>query len=146
MEVSVVVPAFNEAESLPELVEAVKLLRDGKLGKAERMVRDLLKKYPDDVTAIRVLADIGVKIGHLKDASLLLGRCLELAPDFHAARHSYALVLMRIQKPEAALKEAEKLLVQEPNNPNFLTLKGTILVRIGNHKEALEIYEKVLKD
>jgi tetratricopeptide (TPR) repeat protein len=137
---------FEFSTRHPELVEAVKLLRDGKLGKAERIVRELLKKYPVDVTGIRVLADIGMKLGHLKDASLLLERCLELAPDFHAARHSYALVLIRLQKPEAAKHEADKLLVLEPNNPNFLTLKGTILVRIGDHKRALEIYEKVLKD
>ena len=137
---------FEYSTRHPELVEAVKLLRENKLGKAEGIVRKLLKKYPADVTAIRVLADIGVKVGHLKDASHLLERCLELAPDFHAARHSYALVLMRLQKPEAALHEAMKLLVLEPNNPNFMTLKASIMVRIGDHKEALEIYEKVLKN
>jgi predicted Zn-dependent protease len=137
---------FELSTRHPELVEAVKLLREGKLGKAEPIVRDLLKKYPVDVTAIRVLADIGIKVGHLKDASHLLERCLELAPDFHAARHSYAMVLIRLQKPGTAIHEAEKLLAVEPNNPNFLTLKATILVRIGDNKEALEIYEKVLKD
>ncbi|MDH3350442.1 MAG: sulfotransferase [Gammaproteobacteria bacterium] len=129
----------------PELVEAVRLLRDGKLGKAERIVRDLLKQHPADVSAIRVLADIGIKMGQLKDASHLLERCLELAPDLHAARHSYALVLMRRQKPEAAMLEAERLLLLEPDNPNFLTLKASILTRIGDQSEALEIYEKVLK-
>jgi len=130
----------------PELVEAVKLLREGKLGKAERIVRELLKEYPTDVSAIRVLADVGIKVGQLKDARNLLERCLELAPDFHAARHSYALVLIRLHKPEAALLEAERLLSQEPNNPNFLTLKASILVRIGDHDEAIRIYEKVLKN
>ena len=130
----------------PELAEAVKLLREGKLGKAERIVRELLKEYPTDVSAIRVLADIGIKVGQLQDARHLLERCLELAPDFHAARHSYALVLIRLQKPEAALHEAESLLSQEPNNPNFLTLKGSILVRIGDHLEAISLYEKVLKN
>ncbi len=129
----------------PELVEAVKLLREGKLGKAERIVRDLLKKYPVDVSGIRILSDIGIQLGQLKDATLLLERCLELAPDFHAARHSYALVLLRQQKAEAALLEAEKLLAVEPSNPNFLTLKASILVRIGEHKKAIRIYEKVLK-
>ncbi len=129
----------------PELVEAVKLLRKGKIGKAERIVRELLKKYPVDVTAIRVLADIGIKVGHLKDASHLLERCLELAPDFHAARNSYALVLMRRQKLEAALCEVDKLLALEPNNPNYLTLKASILTRIGDQSVALEIYENVLK-
>ena len=130
----------------PELVEAVKLLREGKLGKAEHIVRELLKEYPTDVSAIRVLADIGIKVGQLQDARHLLERCLELAPDFHAARHSYALVLIRLQKPEAALHEAESLLSQEPNNPNFLTLKGSILVRIGDHPGAIRLYEKVLKN
>ena len=85
-------------------------------------------------------------MGQLKDASHLLERCLELAPDFHAARHSYAMILMRLQKPEAAIHEAEKLLALEPNNPNFLTLKASILVRIGDQAGALEIYEKVLKN
>ena len=137
---------FALSTAHPELVEAVKLLREGKLGKAERIVRELLKEYPTDVSAIRVLADVGIKVGQLKDARHLLERCLDLAPDFHAARHSYALVLIRLNKPEAALHEAERLLSLEPNNPNFLTLKGSILVRIGDHDEAISIYEKVLKN
>ncbi len=137
---------FELSTPHPELVEAVRLLREGKLGKAERIARDLLKKHPADVSAIRVLADIGLKLGQLKDASHLLERCLELAPDFHAARHSYAMVLMRQQKPEAAIHEAEKLLAQEPNNPNFLTLKASVLTRIGDQSGALEIYETVLQD
>ena len=136
---------FELSTRHPELVEAVRLLRDGKLGKAEQIVRELLKKHPADVSAIRVLADIGIKIGQLKDASNLLERCLQLAPDFHTARHSYARVLLRSQKPEAALHEADKLLQHEPNNPNFLTLKASILVRIGEHDEAIAIYENVLK-
>lgn len=130
----------------PELVEAIKLLHAGKVAKAESIVRDLIKKFPADVTVIRVFADIAFKLGQYKDAGHLLERCLELAPDFHVARHSYALVLIRLQKPEAALGEAEKLLSLEPGNPNFLTLKGSILIRIGNQHEAIKIFEKVLKD
>ena len=136
---------FELSTPHPELVEAVGLLREGKLAKAERIARDLLKKYPTDVSAIRVLADIGIKLAQFKDAGLLLERCLELAPDFHEARHSYAMVLLRQQKPEAAIDEAEKLLAQEPDNPNFLTLKASVLSRIGGQSAAIEIYEKVLK-
>ena len=130
----------------PELVEATRLLRDGKVAKAERIVRDLLKKHPADVSAIRVLADIGIKLKQFGDASHLLERCLELAPDFLAARYSYATVLMRQQKPEAAIDEVEKLLEQEPNNPNFQTLKASVLTRIGDQSGALELYENVLKN
>lgn len=137
---------FELSTPHPELVEATRLLRDGKQGKAETLVRELLKKHPTEVTAIKVLADIGVKMGQLKDASHLLERCLELAPNYHAARHLYAIVLMRRQEPEAAIAEAEKLLALEPDNPNFLTLKASILNRIGKQSEALEIYEKTLRD
>jgi len=136
---------FELATRHPELIEAINLFRDGKLGKAERIVREVLKKYPADVTAIRVLADIGIKLGKLEDACHLLERCLQLAPDFHAARHSYARVLMKRQQPEAALHEADQLLALDPDSPNYLTLKASILVRIGDHHSALEIYEKVLR-
>ena len=135
---------FELSTAHPELVDAARLLTDGKLGKAERIVRDLLKKHPTDVSAIRILADIGFKLGQLKDAQHLLTRCLELAPEFHAARHSLALVLMRRQQPEAALREAEKLLAIEPDNPNFLTLKASIVARIGDQQKAIELYERVL--
>lgn len=130
----------------PALMDALDLLRDGKLAKAERMVRDYLKRQPEDVSAIRILADIGMKLGQFDDARSLLESCLELAPDFHLARHNYAVVLVRQQKLESALAQVERLLEQEPGNPNFLILKGTTLVRMGEHSQALEIYERVLKD
>jgi len=129
-----------------ELVEASKLLREGKQGKAETLVRDLLKQHPTDVTAIKMLADIGIKMGQRTEARDLLERCLELAPSFHAARHAYAMTLMRQQEPEAAIDEVEILMSQDPDNPNFLTLKAAILNKIGDQAAALGIYEKVLKN
>jgi len=129
----------------PELIEAIELLRAGKLAKAERLARDFLKRHPADISAIRILADIGIKLGQFDDARKLLERCLELAPDFHLARHNYANLLVRQQKLEAAATEAEKLLAVEPGNPNFLILKGIVLVRKGDHGEALEIFERVLR-
>jgi tetratricopeptide (TPR) repeat protein len=135
---------FSAAIRHPELIEAVELLRAGKLGKAERIAREFLKREPANVSAIRILADIGVKLGQFQDARLLLERCLELAPDFHLARHNYANVLVRLQRLEEADAEAEKLLAIEPGNPNFHVLKALVLVRMGRHEEALEIYEEVL--
>ena len=137
---------FELTTQHPELVEASKLLREGKQGKAEALVRDLLKQHPTDVTAIKMLADIGIKMGQRTEARDLLERCLELAPSFHAARHAYAMTLMRQQEPEAAIDEVEILMSQEPDNPNFLTLKAAILNKIGDQAGALEIYEKVLKN
>ena len=130
----------------PELVEAIDLMREGKLARAERLTRDFLQQHPADVSAIRILADIGLKLGQLKDARQLLERCLQLAPEFHLARHNYAVVLLRQQKLDEAYVQVQKLLELEPNNAGFLILKVGILVRRGDHKEALAIYEQVLKN
>ena len=46
-----------------ELVEAAKLLFAGKLGKAESICREFLYRHPTNVSAIRLLADIGIKLG-----------------------------------------------------------------------------------
>jgi tetratricopeptide (TPR) repeat protein len=130
----------------PELIEAADLLRKGAIAKAERLTREVLKKDPVDVMAIRMLAAIGIKVGQLGDAGNLLERCLELAPGFHLARHAYAVVLFRRNELEQALEQVEALLKAEPNNPNFLILKGTILVRKGDHLPALELYERLLEN
>ncbi|WP_019528329.1 tetratricopeptide repeat-containing sulfotransferase family protein [Dasania marina] len=133
------------AQKHPELITAAEHLLQSELFKAETLIREVLKKDPGDVSAIRMLADLGTRLNRFDDAKLLLERCLQLAPDFHLARQNYASVLMRSQKLEQALTEAETLLAIEPNNANYLLLKATILVRMGEHLAALPIYEQVFK-
>ena len=129
----------------PELVEAAGHLRTGKVGKAERLVRGVLRNDPGDVNAIRMLAEIGIRTGHLEDAQNLLQRCLELAPDFHLARQAYASLLMRRNELEQSLTEVDRLLTAEPRNPAYLILKGAVLSRKGDHVPALQIYESLFE-
>jgi tetratricopeptide (TPR) repeat protein len=136
--------SFRAASSSPKLIEAANLVRDGKLAIAERQVRDYLKQHPADVSAIRMLADIGLKLNRFEDAGKLLQRVLELAPDFHLARHNLTVTLVRQNRLEEAREQIEMLLARDRDNPQYLILQGSILVRLGEHHEALEIYERVL--
>lgn len=129
----------------PELAEAAELMRAGKLGKAERLVRAFVKQRPDDVNGLRMLADIGMKLSRFDDARLLLEHCLQLAPDFHLARRNYAVVLTRQNRLDEAYEQVERLLAVEPGNANYQILKATVLVQRGDHRPALEIYERILK-
>ena len=129
----------------PELIEAAGHLLKGKVGKAERLVRSVLRSDPLDVNAIRMLAEIGIRIGHLEDAQNLLRRCLELAPDFNLARQAYAGLLMRRNELEKSLTEVDRLLTSEPRNPAYLILKGAVLSRKGDHIPALQIYESLFE-
>ena len=66
----------------PALQKAAELVSAGRLGIAEGICREALRQQPYDVDAIRLLAEIGIELGILDEAVLLLQRCLELAPDF----------------------------------------------------------------
>jgi tetratricopeptide (TPR) repeat protein len=130
----------------PRLMGAALALVENRIPEAEGVLREHLKRHPTDVAAIRMLAEVAARIGRYPDAENLLARCLELAPGFAAARHNYAVVLHRQNKPEAALAQVELLLVEEPRNPGYRNLKAAILGRIGEYASSIEHYRSVLAD
>lgn len=132
------------AAGSPELLEAAEHMLAGAFGKAEPLCRQVLSRNPLDVNAMRLLAEIGLEVGRLEDAEALLERALELAPDFHLARASYANVLARRGKFESALTELDVLLAIDPDHPGHLVLKANTLVRIGEHEKAIALYQRVL--
>jgi tetratricopeptide (TPR) repeat protein len=130
----------------PELVKAATALCENHLAEAEHTLRAVLKSRPTDVAAIRMLAETGMRLGRYDDAENLLARCVELAPGFTAARHNYATVLYRQNKPEAAIAETSRLLAEDPRNPGYRNLKAAALGRIGDYGQAIELYGGVLAE
>ena len=130
----------------PVLVEAAAALIDNRLAIAERLLKSFLKRFPTDVAAIRMLAEVAARIGRFSDAEALLRRCLELAPSFHPARQNYATALFRQGKAAEALAEVDKLLALDPYDPGYRNLKAAILGHIGDYEQTLSLYAGVLKD
>ena len=141
--------AFNQfllaSSEDPRLIQAIRSFNAGKTGQAEQLCREFLNDNPANVTAIRLLAEIGLKVGVLVDSEHLLERCLELAPEFDMARLSYAKVLSRREKLELALEQADYLLTKEPDKPSHLALRASILVRMGDFENAIPCYENILE-
>jgi tetratricopeptide (TPR) repeat protein len=130
----------------PRLMQAAAALVANDLPQAEARLRSHLDRYPTDVAALRMLAEVAARLRRYSDAQTLLERCLELAPSFDAARHNYATVLNRQGKAAAALPHAEALLRKEPRNPGYRNLKGAILAHLGEYAESIEVYEAVLEE
>jgi predicted Zn-dependent protease len=130
----------------PRLLTAAAALCENKIPHAEALLRAHLKKYPTDVAALRMLAEVAARIGRYGDAETLLTRCLELAPSFAAARHHRAIVLHRQNKSAAALREVTELLAKDPRNPGYNNLKAAILARIGELQDSIEIYAGILAE
>jgi len=123
----------------PRLLSAATALCENNIPQAEALLRAHLKKYPTDVAALRMLAEVAARLQRYPDAEALLARCLELAPSFTAARHHHAIVLHRQNKPAAALLEVDELLAKDPRHPGYNNLKAAILARIGELDESIEL-------
>ncbi len=129
----------------PQLMNAAIALHENRIPAAEALLRAHLKKAPTDVAAIRMLAEVAARLSLHEDAENLLGRCLELAPDFHAARQNYALILHRANKPAEALAQIDHLLAIDADNTSYRNLKAVVLCRIGEYPAAIEIYADILQ-
>ena len=128
----------------PRLMVAAHALCENKIAQAEHLLRDHLKKFPTDVAAIRMFAEVAGRLRRYQDAENLLARCLELAPGFNGARYNYALALYRQNKSVAALQQIDILMAREPHNSSHRNLRAVVLANIGDYRESLEIYADVL--
>jgi tetratricopeptide (TPR) repeat protein len=129
----------------PRLLAAARALVEGHIAQAEQRLREHLKQFPTDVAAIRMLAEVGGRLGRYGDAEKLLGRAVELSPSFHAARHNLALVLHRQNKFAEALGQLEILTAAQPQDASHRNLKALVLSRIGEYPQSLEIYADILE-
>ncbi len=131
--------------SLPkELVAVSHLLYEGKLVKAETACRHFLQKHPHHVEAMRLLADIGGRLGVLEDSDFLLESALEFEPDNIQVRIDYIQVLRKRQKFAEALSESRKLYERDTANPVFQSLYAIELMQTGEYENALALFDDVL--
>jgi tetratricopeptide (TPR) repeat protein len=136
---------YLKAGARPEvLVKAAGLVAQGKLAEAEPLCRDYLRHSPDDIDALRLLAEIATRLGVFDDAERLFARCIALAPHFHLARGGYAHVLMKQGKFQQSLVHIDRLLAIDPDNSAYRILLASVLIRVGRHDEAIENYQRVV--
>lgn len=128
----------------PQIVVASSLLADGDLEPAEDIVRDYLDEEDGNVGALRLLARIRGEQGALDEAEALLEAVLDRAPDYHAARFDYGMMLLQRQKPVQARRQAELLLQHAPGNRDYLKQYGAACVALGDHEPVIDLYETLL--
>ncbi|MGD0492606.1 MAG: sulfotransferase [Steroidobacteraceae bacterium] len=128
------------------VMTATGLFADGETHAAEQMIREFLLAHPVHVEAMRLLAQIGMKLDVLDDAELLLESALMLAPDYHVMRYDYALTLLRRHKHVQAIAELDRLLAIEPGNRAYRITYATACVGLGRSEEAIERYRALLAE
>ena len=113
--------------------------------KAEELVRTFLQKQPQHVEGMRLLADIGSRLGVHEDADFLLETAIGLEPDNIQLRIDYIQVLRKRQKYAAALAQATALLERDPKSPAFQSLFAIEAMQAGDYEDALQAFDAVLE-
>lgn len=132
-------------QALPKALRAIiELIAQNKLLKAEELCRTHLKHHPRDVEGMRLLADIGIRLGVLEDAEFLLESAVEFAPQNLPVQLDYVNVLRKRQKFQAALAHARKLLAQYPENLQIKSVCAIEYMQTGDFDDALALLDEVL--
>jgi tetratricopeptide (TPR) repeat protein len=112
-------------------------LFDGDLAKADEILNGRFDLHPTDVTAVRLLADLAVRMNRFDAAEGLLRPLLSSAPAFLPAQYAYCIILLIRNEPVAALARLQPLLALSPRSPPFHSLLGAIRLRMGDYDAAV---------
>jgi tetratricopeptide (TPR) repeat protein len=127
------------------LLAVLDLIGQRKLLQAEDICRNFLQKVPHHVEGMRLLADIGMRLGVLDDAEFLLEAALKLEPDNTRVRIDYIQALRKRQRFQAALGQAKILLDSAPDNLQFKSLFAIESMQTGDYETALGTLDEILE-
>lgn len=127
-----------------ELLAVTNHLHEGRLLRAEEICRHFLRSDPRHIEGMRLLAQIGLRLGVLDDAEFLLESACAFDPENVQLRLDYIDVLRRRQKFEAARDQAEALFERDPDNPLFQSHLAIEAMQTGDYERALGLFDKVL--
>ena len=127
------------------LIGVMDLISQGKLLKAEDLCRKFMQKIPDHVEGMRLLADIGLRLGVLEDAEFLLESAAALEPTNTGVRIDYINALRKRQKYAKALVQAQNLTDSAPENLQFQSIFAIECMQSGDFEKAIERFDTILK-
>jgi tetratricopeptide (TPR) repeat protein len=134
------------AELPTAVVTASSMFADGEIHEAERVIRQFLREQGNHVEAMRLLAQIGMKLDILDDAEFLLESLLVFDPDYHLARYDYVRVLLQRHRHRKALEECQILLRADPGNRDYRAAYASACVALSDYDEAIRVYRDLVAE
>lgn len=132
--------AIHLSEHDPQLQRALQAWYARDLGATETILRQILHLRPDDVVAIRMLAEIAEELELLGEAERLLRQVLQLAPRFDYARLHLAATLHRQDRWGEAVAELDTIHGELRDCAETRDIRASVLSRLGDYDEAIAIF------
>lgn len=127
-----------------QLARAAGQEREGRLDQAELLYRDILRQDPHNVTALRMLGLLAMKLEQYRDAAQLFERAVALAPDFYPAWLDLGRAQTETLELEKAVASMRRAIALEPGRAAGYLGLANALSRSSRIQEAVEAYERAI--
>ena len=125
----------------PSLRRAADALCEERFPEAEFLLKNHLRKHPDQPLALRLLAEAAFCRQRDEDAIRHLTRCLEVDPDMPGLRFARALACYRAGQPVTAQADLETELALRPDDAACRALLAAVLSKTSEIERTVRLYE-----
>jgi len=136
---------IDSSQDNQDIVRAAELEKEEKYEAAEKLYREILIRHPDNVSAMRLWARLGVEQKRYSGAEVLLQKAVELAPGFSRAWADLCGTQLEQEKYDDAIKSAKQLIKLKPRSPDGYIGLASATAASGNHIDAVQSFEKALE-
>ncbi|MGI9519595.1 MAG: tetratricopeptide repeat protein [Pirellulaceae bacterium] len=116
----------------------------------ERHLKLALRNEPNNTDALVLLAELYARIGKYQDAVAVYARLFEDFPGFYVRIAELYRDMKRsgeaIPFLERAVNRYEKLLADDPGNPNYLRRRANALAFLGEHDQAIRVLQDAIEN
>ena len=137
----------QEAEIEVFISEVEDKLDNEDFGEAARLLREAVKRWPENPEIHALYGETLLNMGFAKSAYRQYKKAIELSPDvsqYHSGL-GYSLLNIYIQRAQESIEAFQKALEIDPDNVDALEGLGTVYVSIDRKDLAEEIYKRLLE-
>ena len=138
-------PTFGAIPTLDHLMAQAQALQNaGRIGDAERVYREVLRRSPRHFDALHSLGMLAFQAGHPQAAADLIGQALAVDPQDAVAHGNLGYALHVLGRHDEALRSLERALSVRPDMLEALNNRGNTLSALGRHDEAVASFDRAL--
>ena len=128
-----------------DIAKAVELEKEEKFAEAEQIYRQILTRHPDNVTAMRLWALLGIKQKRFAEAEKFLQQAVKVAPEFGRAWNDLCGVQLEQENYDDLIQSANTLIKLKPRSFDGYIWLAAGTAASGKHEEAIGYYDKAIE-